>query len=259
MGVLNVTPDSFSDGGRFLKATQAIEHAGVLETQGAEIIDVGGESTRPGAEAVPAEEELRRVIPVIQGIRARSKVLISIDTSKASVAEAAVAAGADIINDITALTGESEMLDVAARSRAGVVLMHMQGTPQTMQTAPHYDRVEEEVSDFLQQRMQACREAGIDEERLAIDPGIGFGKTFAHNAALLRDLGTLADWGRPLLIGVSRKSFLGRLTNGSTMEERFWPGIAVTSFGREKGAHIFRVHDPKPHFEAMRMTEAILG
>ena len=259
MGILNVTPDSFSDGGQFLDTEKAVQHALKLERQGAEIIDIGGESTRPGALAVDVNEELRRVVPVIRELRARSQVLISIDTSKAAVAEAAIQAGGNIINDVTALMGDPEMMEVARQSGAGVVLMHMQGEPRTMQASPHYVDVETEVFDFLRHRIQACEEAGISLERLAIDPGIGFGKTFAHNAALLRNLGSFSALGRPLLIGVSRKSFLGHLGGGTSVEERFWPGVAVTSICREKGAHIFRVHDPKPHHDALRMTEAILG
>jgi len=259
MGILNVTPDSFSDGGQFLDTERAVQHALELVRLGAEIIDIGGESTRPGAQAVEADEELRRVVPVIQELRARSQVLISIDTSKAAVAETAIEAGGNIINDVTALTGDPGMLEVALQSGAGVVLMHMQGQPRTMQTSPQYLDVEAEVLDFLRSRIQACEEAGISLDRLAVDPGIGFGKTFAHNAALLRNLGAFSALGRPILIGVSRKSFLGHLAVGTSVEGRYWPGVAVTSICREKGAHIFRVHDPKPHHDALRMTEAVLG
>jgi len=258
MGVLNVTPDSFSDGGSFDDPETAVGHALALERAGADIIDIGGESTRPGAEPVGEAEELRRVAPVIEAVRRVSGVLISIDTSKAAVAEAAVAAGADIINDVTALAGEG-MPEVAARSGAGVVLMHMQGEPRTMQTAPHYADVVKEVKAFLAQRLAAMEAAGIARERMAVDPGIGFGKTFEHNLALLRALPELAELGRPVLVGVSRKSFLSRLGGQGTMEERFWPGVALTSFCRERGARIVRVHEPRPHREAMRMTEAILG
>jgi dihydropteroate synthase len=257
MGVLNVTPDSFSDGGSFLDRAAAVAHALDLAAQGADIIDVGGESTRPGAEAVGVDEELRRVVPVIRELRQRSDVLISIDTSKAAVAAAAVEAGADIVNDVTALLGDPEMPAVAARSGAGVVLMHMQGEPRTMQKCPHYTDVVAEVSEFLRQRISAAVGCGMAVERLAIDPGIGFGKKPEHNRALLQSLPAFTALGRPVLIGVSRKSFLSWLADAPVIEDRFWPGVALTSYGRERGAHIFRVHDPKPHREALRMTEAI--
>lgn len=259
MGILNVTPDSFSDGGQYMDTATAVEHALALEAQGAQIIDIGGESTRPGALAVDEEEELRRVVPVIRALRQCSQVLISIDTSKAQVAEQAIQAGADIINDVTGLNGDPAMLEVARRSHAGIVLMHMQGEPRTMQAAPHYEDVLAEVYRYLKERIASCATAGIPRDRLVIDPGIGFGKTITHNSLLLRGLEAFTTLGRPILIGVSRKSFLGRLTGGVKVEDRFWPGIAVTSIAREKGVRIFRVHDPKPHHDALRMSEAILG
>jgi dihydropteroate synthase len=248
MGVLNVTPDSFSDGGLFTDPGQACAHALEMISEGADIIDVGGESTRPWA----------RVIPVIQEIREHSDALISIDTSKAQVAEAALAAGADIINDITALTGDAAMPEVARKTGAGVVLMHMQGSPQTMQIAPQYTDVVAEVRDFLRQRFDAAIACGIDPMRMALDPGIGFGKTPAHNRQLLRDCAAFAVADRPVLIGVSRKSFLGGIVKSEEPADRFWPGVTLTSLCREMGARIFRVHDPRPHHEALRMTEAIL-
>jgi dihydropteroate synthase len=257
MGILNVTPDSFSDGGSFLDPEEAVAQALRMEREGAEIIDVGGESTRPGAEAVDADQELMRVIPVIRALRTRSEVVLSIDTSKAVVAEEAVRAGADIINDVTALLGDSRMAEVVARSEAGVVLMHMQGEPRTMQQNPRYEDVTAEVTEFLRQRVSAAIGYGMAVERIAIDPGIGFGKRPEHNRTLLRSLGTLAELGRPILVGVSRKSFLRWLADASTTSDRFWPGVALTSFCREKGARIFRVHEPKPHCDALRMTEAI--
>ena len=257
MGVLNVTPDSFSDGGDFLDPEDAVAHALRMEGQGAEIIDIGGESTRPGAESVDSDEELRRVLPVIRAVRARSEIVISIDTSKAVVAEEAVRGGADIINDVTALLGDPRMPDVAARSEAGVVLMHMQGEPRTMQQNPHYNDVVAEVAEFLRQRVSAAIGYGMAVERIVIDPGIGFGKKPEHNLALLRSLDRLAELGRPILVGVSRKSFLRWLADAPATAERFWPGVALTSFCREKGARIFRVHEPKPHCDALRMTEAI--
>ena len=257
MGVLNVTPDSFSDGGDFLDPEDAVAHALRMQGEGAEIIDIGGESTRPGAETVDSDEELRRVLPVIRAVRARSEIVISIDTSKAVVAEEAVRVGADIINDVTALLGDPRMPDVAARSEAGVVLMHMQGEPRTMQQDPRYDDVVAEVAEFLRQRVWAAIGYGMAVERIVIDPGIGFGKNPEHNLALLRSLDSLAELGRPILLGVSRKSFLRWLADAPATTERFWPGVALTSFCREKGARIFRVHEPKPHCDALRMTEAI--
>lgn len=259
MGVLNVTPDSFSDGGSFFHHEAAIQHGLQMAAEGADIIDVGGESTRPGAETVDEGEELRRVIPVLRAIRAGSGVLLSIDTSKASVAEEAVREGADIINDVTALQGDLRMPEVALHSGAGVVLMHMQGQPRTMQQSPHYEDVVGEVAEFLRQRMASVLALGMAAERIALDPGIGFGKKPAHNLALLRSLEKLTGFARPLLVGVSRKSFLASLAEAQALEDRFWPGVALTSFCRERGARIFRVHEPKPHREALRMTEAILG
>lgn len=259
MGILNVTPDSFSDGGSFSSAEAAVRHGLELERQGADLIDVGGESTRPGAAAVSAEEELRRVLPVIRGLRAESSVVISIDTSKALVAEEALQAGADIINDVTALRGDPAMVDVARQSGAGVVLMHMQGNPRTMQKNPSYADVVEEVGNFLRETLTAAVDRGVAAESIALDPGIGFGKMPAHNLALLQSLPSFATGQRPLMIGVSRKSFLSALAGASTIADRFWPAVALTSFGREEGARIFRVHDPRPHREALRMTEAIMG
>ena len=259
MGILNVTPDSFSDGGRYFSPESAVEHALEMVAGGADIIDVGGESTRPGAESVGEAEERRRVLPVIRSLRKQSDVPISIDTFKASVAREAVEAGADIINDVTALRGDPAMPTVARDSGAGVVLMHMQGEPRTMQAAPHYSDVVREVGEFLIRRQEEIQALGVPAEFLAIDPGIGFGKTPAHNLALIRATETFARLGRPVLIGVSRKSFLAWLADAPRLEDRLWPAVALTSFCREQGARIFRVHDPKPHREALRMTEAILG
>jgi dihydropteroate synthase len=259
MGIVNVTPDSFSDGGVFLDPEKACAHALDLIAQGADILDIGGESTRPGSEGVSAEEETRRVVPVIQALRKKTDTLISIDTSKASVARAALDAGSDIINDVTGLRGDPEMLALAAKSRAAVVVMHMQGTPRTMQAAPHYDDVVREVGEFFRQSLERAVACGLDPMSIALDPGIGFGKTPEHNRALLAGLPAFAHLGRPLLVGVSRKSFLGHLAGSAKMEDRHWPGVALTSLCRELGARIFRVHDPKPHNEALRMTEAILG
>jgi len=259
MGILNVTPDSFSDGGRFFSKDAAVAHGLRMVEQGAAIIDIGGESTRPGAAPVDAEEELRRVLPVLRALRQKTDALISIDTSKAFVARECLASGADIINDVTALTGDPEMLRLLASARCGVVLMHMRGTPRTMQIAPHYTDVVREVRDFLLQRMRAAVENGIEQERIVLDPGIGFGKTFEHNRALLAATATFAGLGRPLLIGVSRKSFLGAAGAAPQPAERLWPGVAITAFCRERGASIFRVHDVAENMHALRMTEALLA
>ena len=260
MGVLNVTPDSFSDGGAFASPAEAVIHGLRLVSDGADVLDIGGESTRPGATPVPADEELGRVLPVIKGLRsAGGDFLISIDTSKSAVAEAALGEGADIVNDITGLRGDERMSDVVARSGAGVVIMHMQGTPMTMQASPHYQDVVVEVGDFFRQAIGLAVASGVDRMSIAIDPGIGFGKTPEHNRLLLRGLPAFAALGRPTLVGLSRKSFLGWIAGSTRIEDRFWPGVALTCFCRERGARIFRVHDVKPHREALRTTEAMLG
>jgi dihydropteroate synthase len=259
MGIINATPDSFSDGGSFLNPQAALAHGLQMVAEGAEILDIGGESTRPGAQSVEADEEIRRVLPIIQALRRESQVLLSIDTSKAAVARAALDAGADIINDVTGLRGDSEMPALAASSKAGIVIMHMQGEPRTMQVAPTYDDVVHEVGNFFRQALARSVACGIDPMRIALDPGIGFGKTPEHNRRLLAELSTFLEFGRPLLVGVSRKSFLGWLAGSFAMDDRFWPGVALTSLCRERGARILRVHDVKPHTEALRMTEAILG
>jgi len=259
MGIINATPDSFSDGGSYLDPQAALAHGLQMVAEGAEILDIGGESTRPGAQSVEADEEIRRVLPIIQALRRESEVLLSIDTSKAAVARAALDAGADIINDVTGLRGDSDMPALAASTRAGVVIMHMQGQPRTMQVAPTYDDVVEEVGNFFRQALARSVACGIDPMRIALDPGIGFGKTPEHNRRLLAELSAFLEFGRPLLVGASRKSFLGWLAGSSAMDDRFWPGVALTSLCRERGARLLRVHDVKPHTEALRMTEAILG
>lgn len=259
MGVINVTPDSFSDGGSFDDADAAVEHGLRLVEEGAEILDIGGESTRPGSDPVPEEEELRRVIPVIEKLAARTDAALSIDTSKAAVARAAMAAGAEIINDVTALRGDALMAGVAASTAAGVVLMHMRGTPRTMQKDPHYDNVTREVRDFLRERLAAARSAGIAADRLAVDPGIGFGKTVEHNLQLIASLGALADLHCPVVLGVSRKSFLAPAAGCAEIADRDAPTVVLTSLGRELGARIFRVHAVRANTQALRMTEAILG
>jgi dihydropteroate synthase len=257
MGIVNVTPDSFSDGGEFLDPQSACAHGLALVEGGAEILDIGGESTRPGSEGVSAEEEIRRVLPVIQALRRATEVPISIDTSKASVARAALEAGADIINDVTGLRGDPEMTALAAESHAGVVVMHMQGTPRTMQSAPSYNDVVAQVGEFFRHSLERAVASGLDPMSIALDPGIGFGKKPAHNLALLAGLKSFASLGRPLLIGVSRKSLLGHLANSSAMEDRLWPGVALTALCRERGARIFRVHEAKPHVLALRTAEAL--
>jgi len=260
MGVLNVTPDSFSDGGRFFNAEKAIEHGRKMIAEGASIIDVGGESTRPGAEAVGAAEEKRRVLPVIEELARQSRALISIDTSKAEVAEAALKAGAKIVNDIRGGRGDDAMWAVAAKRRAGIILMHMQGTPRTMQLAPRYDDVVSEVADFFRQQYDRAIESGIDGMTLAFDPGIGFGKTLEHNLSLLRRLERLRVAGRPVVVGVSRKAFLGKISgaNGSA-EQRLFPTVGFTSILRVAGANVLRVHDVHPNLEALRVADALRG
>jgi len=257
MGILNVTPDSFSDGGHHSDPETAVTHALRMVEEGAEIIDVGGESTRPGAPEVSADEEIRRVVTVIKMLRGRSDTAISIDTSKAEVARAATEAGAEIINDVTALTGDTAMAAVAAESNAGVVLMHMQGTPRSMQKNPRYGDVVREVNDYLASRLVAARNAGIEEERMAIDPGIGFGKTPEHNWALIRALEVFADSTRPVLLGVSRKSLLKEIA-GDDMTRRDAATAALTALGRSKGARIFRVHEIAGNLGALRAAEILL-
>lgn len=259
MGIVNVTPDSFSDGGSFLDPLAACTHGLKLVEEGADILDIGGESTRPGSQSVPLEEEIQRVIPVIQRLRHETKALISIDTNKAAVAQAAVNAGADIINDITGLRGDANMPSVVSQSGAGVIIMHMKGTPRTMQDAPAYLDIISEIGDFFRQSVALALSSGVDPMSIALDPGIGFGKTPEHNRQLLVVIGSFTKTGHPILVGTSRKSFLGWLAGSTAMDDRFWPGVATTSLCRERGARIFRVHDVKPHHDALRMTEAILN
>ena len=257
MGVVNVTPDSFSDGGNFTAVSAAVDHGLRLVDEGAEILDIGGKSTRPGAAPVTAEEELHRVLPVIEGLAARTGAALSIDTSKASVARVAVAAGAEIINDVTALQGDDDMARVAAESACAVVLMHMRGTPCTMQQDPHYDDVVAEVSAHLAQRVDAARAAGIVADRIAIDPGIGFGKTVEHNLQLIAGLGRFAAPGHPVLLGVSRKSFLATAAGCSEVSERDLPTAVLTAIGYGLGARIFRVHAVRPNVQALRLAESL--
>jgi len=259
MGILNVTPDSFSDGGDHCEIESALVHARRMIAEGAEMIDIGGESTRPGALPVDADEEMRRTAPVIAALRAEWGGLISIDTMKASVARAALAGGADIVNDVSGLTADLEMTAVCAASGCGVVVMHRQGDSRTMQKAPHYADVVAEVRAFFEERLATLTAAGIESEAICFDPGIGFGKTQEHNLALIRALDELVVGGRPVLLGVSRKSFIGKLLGTDDLNAREWPTVAITSYAREKGVMLHRVHAVKSNVEALRMTEAILG
>jgi dihydropteroate synthase len=258
MGVLNVTPDSFSDGGEFFDSARAIERGVQIASEGADIIDIGGESTRPGAEPVSVKEELRRVIPVIEELRSNVDLPISIDTSKSEVAEAALEAGASIINDVTAGRADEKMLPLAATRRAALVLMHMQGEPRTMQKNPRYGDVVGEVADFFRQQYARALECGIDPMCIAFDPGIGFGKTLEHNLTLLKNLEQLRVSDRPLVIGVSRKSFFGKLAGSNEATDRLAPTVAFTSILRGRGADVFRVHDVKENVAALRITEVVL-
>ena len=259
MGVLNVTPDSFSDGGAFLDPDAAVEHGLQMIEEGAQIIDVGGESTRPGAERVSVDDELARTLPVIRRLTAAGTAAqISIDTSKSEVARAALDAGATIINDVTGGRGDSQMMSLGAKRDAAFVIMHMQGTPRTMQTNPHYRDVVMEVRDFFRQQYACALECGIDPMAIAFDPGIGFGKTLEHNLELLRHLTDLRVHDRPLVVGVSRKSFLGKLVGSPEMEERLAPTIALTALLRARGADVLRVHDVRPNVAALGTAEALL-
>jgi dihydropteroate synthase len=255
MGVVNVTPDSFSDGGQFDDANEAIRHARRLIAEGAAIVDIGGESTRPGADPVPADEELRRVIPVVEGL---SGARISIDTMKLAVAQRAVEAGATYVNDVTAFRHDPELAGFVADSEVECCLMHMLGEPRTMQQDPRYDDVVSEVKAFLEERLEVATRAGIKEEKVQVDPGIGFGKTLQHNLELLRRLHELTDLGRPIVIGTSRKSFLGRIT-GRDVTERVPATIATCVMALERGARVFRVHDVAEVADALKVAAATLA
>jgi dihydropteroate synthase len=255
MGVLNLTPDSFSDGGDFFSADAAVERALAMQAEGAAIIDIGGESTRPGAEPVSAEDEIRRVVPVIEALQVRLTVPISIDTQKPEVMRAAVEAGAGFINDVNALRAPGA-LEAAAECQVPVCLMHMQGEPRTMQADPHYDDVVDEVSGFLQQRAAACEQAGIAREHILLDPGFGFGKTLQHNLQLLARLETIGALGFPLLVGLSRKSMIGKLL-GLDVGERLAASIALAVMAVERGAALVRAHDVAPTWQALQMQVAL--
>jgi len=256
MGVLNVTPDSFSDGGEFLTAEAAVNHGLAMAQNGADIIDIGGESTRPGSMRVASEEEMERVLPVIEQLARTITLPISIDTSKTQVARAAIERGATIINDITG-GRDPEMFALAAEEQAALIIMHMQGTPETMQRAPTYADVVGEVTDFFRQRYDAAIRSGIDPLCIAFDPGIGFGKTVAHNVDLLANLSRLQVEHRPLVVGVSRKSFLGKISGQP--DGREGATVTMTSLLRERGAHILRVHDVAANAQALRATEALIA
>jgi dihydropteroate synthase len=257
MGILNVTPDSFSDGGLYLDAGAAVAHGRELVEQGAAILDIGGESTRPGADLVPEDEELRRVVPAIEGL-ADCGAAISVDTSKAAVAAAALEAGASIVNDVTALRGDPEMAAVCAERGATVILMHMLGNPRTMQENPVYDDVVDDVKGFLVERIETATATGIEEERIYVDPGIGFGKTTAHNLELLRRLGELRELRRPLVVGTSRKGFIGKV-DGSAANERLGGTIASSVWAAAEGADVLRVHDVVEMGQALALANAVLG
>lgn len=257
MGIVNVTPDSFSDGGEFLDPARAVAHALQLVQDGADLLDIGGESTRPGSEPVSPAEELKRVIPVIGALREQTDRLISIDTTKSQVAKEALAAGADIVNDISGLMFDPEMIGVCAQTDCGVIAMHIQGTPQTMQQNPTYTDVVEEVGRFLKERLRVLETAGIANERVVLDPGIGFGKTAAHNLELMRQLPALRAAGRPLLVGHSRKRFLKQILNRE-VEERTAGTIGVSIALRSRGADLLRVHDVRAVNDALTAFETLV-
>jgi dihydropteroate synthase len=257
MGVVNVTPDSFSDGGLFLEPEAAIAHGSELADEGAEILDVGGESTRPGADAVPVEEEIRRTAPVVADLAGLGHA-VSIDTSKLAVAEAALDGGATIVNDVTAFQAEPELAALCAEREATVILMHMQGDPRTMQEDPRYADVVDDIKAFLSERVEVATEAGVSSERVWLDPGIGFGKTLEHNLELLRRLGELRALGHPIVVGTSRKSFIAKL-DGSAADDRIGGTIASSVLAAAEGADVLRVHDIAEVAQAVRVAAAILG
>ena len=260
MGIVNVTPDSFSDGGRFIDPLDAVAQGVKLAEDGAAILDIGGESTRPGAKAVSIEEELQRVIPVIEGLRVQTDVAISIDTSKSEVAKAAFASGAEILNDVTGLTGDPLMMRVALDSGAAVCAMHMRGDPRTMQDRPAYTDAFQEVYDYLAQRRDALEDLGIERDRIALDPGIGFGKTLDHNLALLRNADRFLELGCPILFGHSRKSYIGQILDDDSIERDRTPGTIGTALAlASKGVSILRVHDVRAIHDALTLFEASGG
>jgi dihydropteroate synthase len=256
MGIVNVTPDSFSDGGEAFEPQAAIAHGLALAEQGADILDIGGESTRPGADSVSAEEQINRVVPVIKALGEKG-LLVSVDTRSAKVMAAAIEAGASIINDVSALTGDPAALDVITQSPVSVVLMHMQGDPQSMQAAPQYDNVTQDVFEYLSQRIEVLKARGIDQSRMAIDPGIGFGKTIDHNLALLNQTNLFCELGCSVLIGVSRKSFIAKLGNDEPPKERLPGSLSAGLAAIAKGANILRVHDVTETVQAINVWQRI--
>ena len=255
MGILNVTPDSFSDGGRFNRLDNALQQALLMHEQGADIIDIGGESTRPGAQPVPLDDELRRVIPVIRKIRQHSDVLISVDTSKPEVMQAAIEAGASMVNDVNALHAEGA-LEVCVRHQVAVCLMHKQGNPQTMQDDPQYRNVVDEVRKYLAERARQCVDAGLAEDKICIDPGFGFGKTLKNNLSLLKQINEFCALDYPVLVGVSRKSMFGQLLD-RTVDERLIASVSAVVIAYQKGARFFRVHDVAETCDALKLCEAV--
>ena len=259
VGILNVTPDSFSDGGDFLDPDAAAEQAVAMLDEGAEVLDVGGESTRPGSDPVSQEEEIRRVVPVLKRILAlRPEAVISVDTYRAGTATAALEAGARLINDVTALRGDPRMVTVVKEAACPVILMHMQGEPKTMQKEPHYDDVVREVRDFLAERAEYAVAEGVGPENVIVDPGIGFGKNLEHNLEILRNLDAVVDLGFPVLIGASRKTFIGRITGVQEARERVFGTVATTVLAYQQGATFFRVHDVRANREALAVAESVI-
>ncbi len=258
LGILNVTPDSFSDGGEFLDPEKAAARAAAMLDEGADAIDVGGESTRPGSDPVSPEEELRRVLPVVRGIlAARPAVVVSVDTYRASTAEAALDAGAGIVNDVTALRGDPRMAEIVADAGCSVVLMHMLGEPKTMQRDPRYEDVVREVRDFLARRAEYAISAGVEPENVVLDPGIGFGKTLEHNLKLLKRLDALVGLGFPVLVGASRKSFLGKIAGSENPKDRLFGTVATSVIAYERGVTLFRIHDVRANREALEVASAV--
>lgn len=256
MGILNTTPDSFSDGGQYSSQEMALKHAMEMLQQGVDIIDVGGESTRPGAEDVSVDEEIQRVVPVIEAIRKQSDVCLSIDTSKTEVMRAAVMAGADLVNDVNGLRANGAV-KVCAELNVPVCVMHMQGEPRTMQKDPKYINVVDDIKSFLQQRIQACVDAGINKDKIIIDPGFGFGKNLQQNLQLLKNLDEFQQLGVPILVGISRKSMLGAVLGDEPVDKRLYAGLASVVLAWTKGAKIFRVHDVKPTLDALKVCDAV--
>jgi dihydropteroate synthase len=259
MGILNVTPDSFSDGGLFLDPTAAIARALAMEKAGADLIDLGGESTRPGSQGIPAEEELRRVLPVLDGLRGKLKIPISIDTAKSQVAEAAAIAGAEILNDVTGLRDDPRIADVARRRKLPLILMHMRGEPRAMQKQPFARNVVRDVAAGLRRAVAVARRAGVPKSQIVLDPGIGFGKSWPQNFELLERLPELAKLGFPLLVGTSRKSFIGKILGGAAKEERAWGTAATVTASILGGAHIVRVHDVAEMAQVAKVADAVIN